>query len=369
MRYARFIFGALLALLIIILFAREEAPQEVHYESSWMQYKEPEEAGWSSDKLQEAQEYYRELHSTAALFIYDGKVVFAWGDVTKNTRAHSVRKSFLNALYGIYREKGVIDLNQTMGELELLEMTELTSQEKQATIADLLKSSSGVYLEAGEESWAMSRTRPPRDAHLPGTHFYYNNWDFNVLGSIFNHQTESELFKEFKDLIAKPLEMEDFSLDNTWYQFESNKSLHPSYLFRVSARDMARFGQLYLQQGSWEGDQIVPSEWIEESLQAHAIPKGFDVFGYGYLWWVAHQGEWEELGLFSAVGRYGQSIDVIPEKNIVFVHRMNSDDSIFPFYNRVTSSQRLYLLSLILDAKTGEAKETPETVPGIHSTI
>lgn len=369
MRFLRLIVGVLLALLIIIVMAQEEAPQEIHYHSSWEQFREPEEAGWSSDKLMEARNYYHELNSTSALLIYDGKVVFAWGDVTKNTRAHSIRKSFLNALYGIYIEKGLIDLQDTMDDLEITDINELTVQEKQATVADLLKSSSGIYLEAGEESWAMSRSRPARDSHPPGTHFYYNNWDFNVLGTIFNQQTETDLFREFKNQIAQPLEMEDFSIDHTWYQFESTRSLHPSYLFRVSARDMARFGQLYLQNGQWEENQIVPSDWIEESLKVHAVPEGFNVYGYGYLWWAAQQGEWEELRLFSAVGRYGQSIDIIPEKNIVFVHRMDSDDALFPLFNRVTSSQRLYLLSLILEAKTGEAKDNPRTMPGIISII
>ncbi|SFI01854.1 CubicO group peptidase, beta-lactamase class C family [Tindallia magadiensis] len=367
MYYLRFFILTLAVLAMLFLLTEENQWQEVSFPSTWTQYETPEEAGWSSDKLKKAREYYDELGSTSALLVHDGKIVIAWGDITKNTRAHSIRKSFLNALYGIYIEKDSINLDDTLEDLQIVDIKELTSSEKQATISDLLTSRSGVYLKAGEESFTMSLTRPPRSSYPPGTHFYYNNWDFNVLGTILNQQSQSDLFYEFHQKIAIPLGMEDFSLENTWYQFESNKSLHPSYLFRISARDMARFGQLYLQKGKWEDVQMISSEWIETSTKVHAVPEGFTLYGYGYLWWVAQQGEWEELGLYSAIGRYGQSIDIIPEKNILFVHRMDSDMALFPFLNQVTNHQRLYLLNLILDAKTEETKENPRIIPGILS--
>ncbi|WP_249414008.1 serine hydrolase domain-containing protein [Alteribacter keqinensis] len=329
--------------------------------TTWEEYESPEEAGWDEDKLNEARAYFNSLNSTAGIAIYKGKVLFSWGDVASNTNAHSVRKSILSGMYGPYVEDGTIDLNSTMGELGIVDFPPLTTLENQAKIKHLMTSSSGVYLRAGEESFAMRRKRPDRGSHAPGSHFYYNNWDFNVLGTIFNNKAEVDLFEHFEETIADPLGMEDFSLNHTGYREETGRSIHPSYLFKMSARDMARFGQLYLQEGEWEGEQIIPREWIETSTSVQAPVPGNSIYDYGFMWWVATEEPYKSLGMYSAVGRYGQSIDVIPEKDLVFVHRVDSDRLAFRFLRRgVTQSQRLYLLRMILDAKIGEE------VPDIH---
>ncbi|MGO4886838.1 serine hydrolase domain-containing protein [Anaerobacillus sp. MEB173] len=328
-------------------------------ETTWEQYQSPEEAGWSTEKLNKAKEYYRTLDSTAALAIYNGKILFSWGDITSSTNAHSVRKSFLNALYGIdLSDNGDQFLEQTLAELSIDDRQSLSDEEKQATVYDLLSSRSAVYHPAGEESLHMKRSRPKRGSHSPGSYYYYNNWDFNVLGTIYNHETNSDLFIQFKEKIADRIGMEDFDLRNTTYKFDSN-SYHPSYLFRVSARDMARFGQLYLQDGMWNSEQIIPKEWIKTSTTLHAPVPSNNTYGYGLLWWVAEEGPYKDLGLYSAVGRYGQSIDIIPEKNLVFVHRVNSNRAGFKFLNKkVSQAERLQLLSMILAAKEQDINET-----------
>ncbi|WP_209124558.1 serine hydrolase [Alkalihalobacillus sp. BA299] len=322
--------------------------------STWEQYETPEEAGWSSRRLKAAKKYYDSLGSTAAMVIYNGKVLVSWGDITKKSNIHSIRKSFLSALYGIHVEKGNININSTLKDLNIMDNVLLSEQEKKAKIVDLLTSRSGVFLTAGEESLWMRWSRPERGLYLPGTHFYYNNWDFNVLGTIFKEQTNSDLFTEFRDKIAVPIGMEDYTMEDTVYKMEVSRSIHPSYLFRMSVRDMARFGQLYLQNGSWDGKQIIPKEWIKKSTSVQTPVIHSDDYGYGYMWWVADKGEFSELGLYSAIGRYGQSIDIIPEKNIVFVHRVDSDN----FWNRrlkqVSNKKRLKLLELILDAQESE---------------
>lgn len=337
------------------------------YESTWVQYAEPEEAGWSTEKLSKAKRVYERMNSTAALIIYEGKVLAAWGDITKNTNAHSVRKSFLNALYGIQVEQGTININSSLEELDISDVAELTEMERQATVSDLIQSRSGIYLAAGQESRMMERLRPQRGRYSPGDHFYYNNWDFNVLGTIYNQQADSDLFMDFKQFIADPLGMEDFSLEFTNYKYDSNRSIHPSYLFRVSARDMARFGQLYLQKGRWDTQQIISERWIKQSTTTYSSPPNHSIYGYGFLWWVAEEGEFADKGLYSAIGRYGQSIDILPEENIVFVHRVDSNKRLLPYFYRVESKERMRLLKLVLEAKVSEPKETPLTKPGITS--
>ncbi|WP_088104751.1 serine hydrolase domain-containing protein [Halalkalibacter urbisdiaboli] len=343
-----FIFISLIALTAYYIFFSKNNVKE----TTWEAHESPEEAGFSSERLAKARSYYEALNSTAFMVIYDGKVLVSWGDVSKNTNAHSVRKSFLSALYGIHMKGEQLHLNDTLETLEIDDSPPLTYLEKQATIRHLLTSTSGVYHEAGEESWRMRRNRPGRETHEAGSHFYYNNWDFNVLGTIFNKQTNLDLFKEFKEAIADPIGMEDFTLLNTTYKEEPQFSIHPSYLFQMSARDMARFGQLYLQEGAWAGQQLIPKDWIKLSTTAQAKVPNNAIYSYGYMWWVATESPFSELGLYSAIGRYGQSIDIIPEKNMVFVHRVDSNPRTFRLLNRsVNQEQRLRLLELILEAQ------------------
>ncbi|WP_249777714.1 serine hydrolase domain-containing protein [Paenalkalicoccus suaedae] len=321
-------------------------------ETTWETHESLESAGFNPAALEQARNYYESLNSTAAMVIYEGKVLFSWGDVTKNTNAHSVRKSFISALIGNEIERGTLSLEQTLEDLSVEDDTPLTSLEKRANLSHLMTSSSGVYLPAGEESFGMRLSRPARGSNFPGQHYYYNNWDFNVLGTIYNQQTERDVFEDFYENIAVPLGMEDFSLSNTYYKHEDRRSRHPSYLFRMSARDMARFGQLYLQEGEWEGEQLVSKEWIKESTSAQKTVPSNSVFDYGYLWWVSTTPPYSDLGLYSAVGRYGQSIDIVPELDLVFVHRVDSTTLTHQFTrSSVNELQRLQLLQLILDAR------------------
>lgn len=287
------------------------------------EYVAPETVGWSTAGLEEAEKYAEETGSAAVMALYDGKVFFSWGDIDGRYPCHSIRKTFLSALYGIYEEQGEIDLGLTVGELDIDDIPPcLTSVEKSATIRDLLKSRSGVYHEAAGESRSMMERRPVRGSHLPGMYYYYNNWDFNVLGTIFEQQTGEKIFEAFNREIAAPTGMEDFRVSDCRYHYEKNKSSHPAYFFSMTARDMARFGLLYCNGGRWGERQIIPSEWIAESTKAYTL-KGVSGDGYGYMWSVIS----EEAGFgrgFYHTGYGNHLLAVLPEKKIVLVHRVDT---------------------------------------------
>ena len=101
-----------------------------------------------------------------------------------------------------------------------------------------------MYHRAAYQSASAKAARPERWSHSPNTFFYYNNWDFNTLGTIFEQETGTKIFEEFKKRIADPLQMEHFLIEDTEYRFELDESIHPAYLFRMTALDMARFGLL-----------------------------------------------------------------------------------------------------------------------------
>jgi len=279
---------------------------------------------WSKEKLEAAAAYAKEIGSAAVMVLDDGRVVFTFGDTKRKYMCHSIRKPFLGALYGIYVGMGIIDIHTTLEELNIDDIPPaLTSAEKQAAIRDLLMSRSGVYHEAAGEARSMINARPKRGSHNPGTFFYYNNWDFNTLGTIFEQATGKRIFNAFYEDIAKPIGMKDFSPADCAYVFERSKSKHPAYFFRMSTRDMARFGLLYQNYGMWNGKQIVPEKWIRESTTVYPVENSVGD-PYGYLLRIIPEDA--ELGYgFYHTGFGVHLLAVLPEQKLVLVHRVDTD--------------------------------------------
>jgi len=318
----------------------------------WQQYATPEEAGFSSEKLAQAKACYDSLNAAAYLVIYDGKVLESWGDVERRYMCHSVRKSLLSALYGIYVDEGVIDLDKTLAELNIDDKDTLTATEKEATIRDLLKARSGVYHPAAYETAGMKARRPQRGSHKHDEFWYYNNWDFNTLGFIFEQETGKDIFVAFKERIADPLQMDDFRLMDGYHHLEPENSIYPAYPFRLSARDMARFGLLFLNEGVWNGKQIISREWIKESTTSYSDTDNRGG-GYAYLWWTS--GDLKEIGMYSALGVGSQVIAVLPGANMVVVQRVDT-------YLGKQQPPDLRLFKMILDARVSEPKSNPQII-------
>src|SRR5579864_10828 len=187
---------------------------------TWPRLSSSEQAGWSTDKLAIAREYAKtdSIHTSAVTIIQGGEVVDQWGDIDKKISSYSVRKSLLSALYGIYSAEGVIDINQTLEQLGIDDSPDpLTKEEKQARVVDLLRARSGVYHMVDFETDSMQKGRPARGSHAPGTFWYYNNWDFNVLGTIFEKKAGLKIGQAFYERIAKPIGMQDFQPGDVFY--------------------------------------------------------------------------------------------------------------------------------------------------------
>jgi CubicO group peptidase (beta-lactamase class C family) len=345
-------------------------PPESFPGKSWQNVSSLERAGWSKERLAAARAYADSdsIHTSAVMIVQGGRVVDQWGDFDKKIDCYSIRKSLLSALYGIYSAEGVIDVNQTLEQLGIDDSPDpLTKEEKQARIVDLLRARSGVYHPVDFETASMQKSRPARGSHAPGSFWYYNNWDFNVLGTIFEKKTGLKIGDAFYQRIAKPIGMEDFQPSDVFY-FGGPLSIHPAYHFEITARDMARFGLLYLRHGRWSGKQIVPEAWIEKSSHASEMVKsdGADHGGYEYLWWVDYGGvhfpEVSLPGIYSARGNGAHYIFIIPTLDMVIVHRTDNDPpvkdakTITEIANRASPAsenraQFGHLVKLILDAR------------------
>lgn len=325
---------------------------------SWEMYAQPEEAGWSSGGLSTAKEIYEEIGSDAFLVVFDGAVLTAWGDVSRRYMCHSVRKSFLSALYGIYAGEGKIALEKTLEELNIDDVPPLTKEEKRARTIDLIKSRSGVFHAAAYETPKMKERRPVRGSRKPDEFWYYNNWDFNALCTIFERETGKRIFEEFKKRMADPLRMEDFRLVDAYYHLEKQHSIHPAYPFRMSARDMARFGLLYLRNGKWKNNTIIPGEWIEASRRAYSAVPYWEGYGYGYLWWINIDETDRKFGMYAALGYGGHMIAVLPKESLVVVHRSNT------YLNETTARADLIrLIDAVLDARVSPPRPDPDIIP------
>jgi CubicO group peptidase (beta-lactamase class C family) len=308
---------------------------ELYPGEHWQKAETPTQLGWSSAKLAEARAYSKQIGSAAVMIVDNGVVIDAWGDITRRFQCHSMRKSLLSALIGVHVDEGNLDLSKTMKDLGIDRVEpKLNAEEKQATVGDLIRARSGIYIPALGEDSLMRAMRPERHSHSPGTFWYYNNWDFNALGTIFEQETGTGIFKEFETRFARPLQMEDFDVSYCRYLSSVDYpnapySPHRYYLFRVSARDLARFGLLFLREGQWQGQPIVPADWVKESTASHS-QRGFDG-GYGYMWWTGvNNGLLPNVNVkahsYYAAGWGGHRVFVLPYKKLVVVHRVNTDD-------------------------------------------
>jgi CubicO group peptidase (beta-lactamase class C family) len=330
----------------------------------WIHVRSPEQMGWSSEKLQSAKLYSESIGSAAVVIVDHGVIVSDWGSTDKKYNVHSIRKSLISALIGIAVARGQIDLNTTLQKLGIDDNApSLTTEEEGARVIDLLKARSGIYHAALYETPGMTAAKPARGSHPPNTFWHYNNWDFNVLGTILRDAAGLTVSQDFAKEIAEPLHMEDFELGDSEY-VRGPESIHPAYPFRLTARDMARFGLLYLRNGLWNGKQVVPKNWIADSTKAYSVADGMPDFGYsgyGYLWWVEINGNHIPGatlpdGSFSAEGYRGHYITVIPKLDLVIVHRFDTDKE----EGGVHGYQYGKLLNLILEARTPK----PSTMPG-----
>jgi len=297
--------------------------------STWQRVA-PKDAGWLAARLRQADAIAGNLDTTSYLVVSGGRIVWEYGDTALVGNVHSVRKSIASILFGMAQDRKQLTLDRTLASLGIDDRQALSPAEKAATIRHLLSARSCIYHKAAYESREQVRLRPERHSCRPGERWYYNNWDFNALGTIYQTVTGSSLFDAFEREIAGPLQLEHFrKAEHTSFHRE-RVSHHSAYLFRLSALDMARVGLLMGRGGDWCGKRIVSKSWVDESTRRISdTNRDGGTSGYGYLWWVGTDGR--QLGAtftghtFSARGLRGQYMIVNPAEDLVIVHRVDTD--------------------------------------------
>lgn len=319
----------------------------------------PEKQGMDSEKLLEIVDFYEAARAKDPNVSIDSISVFRHGYLVadlyfnplfqKDTShvIHSCTKSIMSALIGIAIEQGYIkSVDVPMIEFFKEKEHAITDQRmKKITLRDLLSMETGVrsrdsVMYRWEGLFAMQATNDwvafilslPVD-ETPGVRFDYSNMSSFLLSAIIQSATGMDTLTFAQKNLFDPLGIGEVRWER------SPQSIYMGYArMWMKPQDMAKFGLLYLQQGLWDGQQIVPAAWVKESVTPHAFPRDyvemldangkrdqaatsrnwvsanfFRAFsdGYGYQWWL------DKSGTYSAVGVAGQYIMVAPQENLV----------------------------------------------------
>ncbi len=266
-----------------------------------------------------------------------GEAYFNEGSIEQVSGRQSATKSVTSALVGIALDRGdILGLDQKMidffGELEPLN----DPRKEEITIAELLKMRGGypdeekvdpyfdIMFFSGDYHWVPHLQDFPLVAD-PGTSFNYSNLTSHLLGVIVSRASGMDLIDFGEQYLFSPIdgEVAHWTADADGYRWGSGE-LH------VTARSMAKFGQLFLDGGSYEGTQIIPSEYVSASLERYTTGinltgwidglsskyGSFSDIGYGYQWWSATVGNHH----FSyACGHGGNYIVLLHDLDMVIV--------------------------------------------------
>jgi CubicO group peptidase (beta-lactamase class C family) len=264
----------------------------------------------------------RTLPTTGFLVLQGDKVALNYGDNSSPAYLASVRKSVLSVLFGRSVANGAIALDATLDELGIDDVGGLLPVERQARVRDLLTARSGVY-HAPSTPTGLEEGAPERGSKKPGEHFFYNNWDFNVLGTIFERCTGRAVFDALGEDVAGPMGFQDFDLGRQRLLGLPERSEHLAHHFFLSGRDLGRIGQVMLRGGRWGDRQVVPAEWVAESTSVQVGLGAGAPMGYGYLWWIPQS---LPRGTFLAIGNSGQYLLGIPPGTVVVHQRAVPED-------------------------------------------
>jgi CubicO group peptidase (beta-lactamase class C family) len=335
----------------------------------WQQVSDPDKHGIKSTKIDQIVKWI-DKHSVAVdslLIVSNGELVVEkhlsfdenlnqlLSDRDKKHLIASCTKSITSALIGIAIDKGYIKniyekvLDFFPDYLDTID--NLDSRKEMMTIEDLLTMRTGLdWYQPGslssdyfntEADHSQMYNSPDYIAYTlsqpmtstPGTGFAYCGGASHLLSAIIERTSGKSTLAFAQEYLFRPLGITD-----VYWPKASEGTYIGGGGVRMTARDMAKFGYLYLNNGSWNGDQIVSKEWVINSTKTHHLFR--ENMGYGYQWWT-----YPQTGVYAAFGAYCQKIFIIPEQNIVVVFTaniMNPPDPEFGLLLHILSSSDNY---------------------------
>lgn len=246
----------------------------------------------------------------------------------------SVSKSVTSVLAGCAARQGLLpDLDRLVLDYFPEYGDILTGQKREITVRHLLTMTSGLDFDEttypygdprNDITQMLAAADPIRFAlakpltSAPGSLFFYNSGTTNVLAAIVGRAAGTDFLTFAHQALFGPLD----TRGGVWHAFASGDTFASGGLF-LRPRELAKIGLLFLNNGAWQGQEIVSAEWIDESQREHVASRGFpDHFGhaYGYLWWIRdfrHKGSSRRC--FFAAGWGDQYMFIIPSLDMLIV--------------------------------------------------
>lgn len=272
----------------------------------------------------------------SGVIISGGHILAEWGDTSQPEMTFSVVKSYLSTLVGLAWRDGLIPrMDQPVNELVRGPLFE-SDHNRKVTWHHLLNQTSDWSGELWEvHDWAdrplgdNPELWPNRELHEPGTHFKYNDVRVNLLAysllEVVREPLPVVLRREIMDPIGASPTWRWHGYENSWVTLDAQRIQSVSGgghfgggLF-ISTLDHARFGLLFLRQGRWAGEQIVPKTWLKMAREPTAAKTD-----YGYLWWLnTDQARIPAApeSIYFAAGYGGNYIYIDEENDLVVVLR------------------------------------------------
>ena len=320
----------LLSLALILLVScggapLPQVPPAGYWPTSGWEADTPENQGLDSTKLADGLLEMRasgiNIHSL--LMVRDGKVIldatFYPYDAEHVHEVASVTKSVVTALIAIAADQKSLSLDRpVLAYFPDREVANRDNWKERMTIRNLAAMRSGLACVSDNNEQTLDEMGAATDwvkfaldlpmAAKPGSEWVYCSPATHLLSAIISETTGLTAEAYARQYLFEPLGITDVIWDQDPDGYSDGWAglyMHPS--------DMAKIGYLWLHGGQWEGRQIVPKSWVEQSVQRQSITGLGDDYGYG--WWVMP----DDTGEFSAEGRSGQYIRVIPQANAVIV--------------------------------------------------
>ena len=273
--------------------ADEEAADpgpDVAYPGTEWDTVDPAEAGFDPAKLEEIAAAAEAEQSFCFLVVRHGKLVGEWyfGEETP-TSAHEVfsaTKSYASTLVGLAQADGLLDIDDKASEY-IPEWAGTPSED--VTVRNLISNDSGRHWDFQTDYQGLI-TAPDRTAFgvgltqdaAPGTVWAYNNSAIQTLDGVLDAVLDQEPAEYAEDRIFEPIGMADSHMT-----LDGAGNTNMFFGLQSTCRDMARFGHLFLNEGTWDGDEVVPADWVEQAIGA---PSQELNAAYGFLWWLNRTG-------------------------------------------------------------------------------
>jgi CubicO group peptidase (beta-lactamase class C family) len=270
----------------------------------------------------------QQLNLHSLLIVRNGYLVSEtyFGGYQQDTRheLYSCTKSFISTLIGIAIDKGYIDRTDRRVVDFFPEHTfdNLDEQKTTITLDDLLTMRSGLDWQEGDPAYGAMYRSPDwvqfvldmPMAEPPGSGFNYCSGCSHILSAILQQATGMNPRDFAQQYLFQPL-----GISNVQWDTDAEGIPIGGWGLQMTPRDMAKLGYLYLQDGKWDEQQIISAGWVENATRGHTETDGD--LGYGYQWWTA-----PSLEGYTALGRYGQTIFVIPGADLVIVTTAQIED-------------------------------------------